>query len=118
MLHVLWRLDRVVKILEEEGEADPEKEADDEATRMIKTFIRLEGVRGDLCLIDHLDVTGHDARRDTGLLHSLEKAFIQLLVRIGLSLEDIVLDRLVLHLHRLCLLLFKGLPEKGFPAEA
>ena len=39
-------------------------------------------------------------------------------VSIGLALEDIILNGLLLHVHGPCLLPLKGVSEEGFPSEA
>ena len=61
LLHVLRRLHRVVKVLEEEGKSHPEEEADHSGQKKVQSLIGFVRSDRELGLVDHLDVAGRDA---------------------------------------------------------
>ena len=117
MFHIFGRFDGVIEVFEEKGQAKSEEEANHGGEKEVEAFIGFEGFGRQFGPVDYLDVAGGNPCRNSGFLHPLEQSIIEIPVGIGLALEDIILDGLLLHLHGLDLLAFEGLPEEGFPPE-
>ena len=58
---------------------------------MLRAFCGREGVVGRQCRVHNADVARTQARRDPRFLQLLQKTVIELLIRFGIVLQDVVL---------------------------
>jgi capsular exopolysaccharide synthesis family protein len=106
LLHVVGCLERVVEVLEEEGEADAEEEPEDERHLVGPGPVGDDRASGSLGLLDDADVRRLQLGLEAGLLRLRQEVLVELPVRLDLAPEDHVVDRLParelrLVLHRL-----------------
>src|SRR2546423_5748353 len=98
LLDLIGGPERRIEVLDQEGEADPGQEPDDDADGEIVGALGPDGSRGNERILDDTDVVGLDAASDAGLLQALQDRLVQLLVGIGLPLQNRILDLFLVEL--------------------
>ena len=108
---VVRRFHRVVQILAEDRQPDSADDAHKKRQQDVPRLLRPRRARGHERRIDDSNVARAQPRRDARLLQLLQQAVVELLVRLGVVLQDVVLHQLFRHVVRFGLLLVQRFLE-------
>ena len=101
-------LDRVVELIEQEGQADADQQAEKQAAHQDTVFVRIGWPPGSDRLAHQIDIGAADLGGDADLLEALEHAVVELLVGLDFARQHGVLHGGIFEIEGGALLLLGG----------